>query len=296
MNALESDEYSVKTRTSIIKALRGFPDMDSFLKKEVINFLKEIINDTESQLSLRGTAVNVLGFLGEGMPEVAEYLRQIGSSENTEVSKNENLRLIALIHLGGNKADFEFSVDTLAEWLKGRNYEEKPLNIQSLEIPKAFLDLIRELEIEKTEKERAIAGEGLNNYITVLGELISSGVLDIEVKLELFKILISWSEKDSDIKDFLKEIQTNPAKDIKIYLEELSQEILSEKNSEAFSFWEEKIKGINVSEGSTNALLEIDSIIEEFNFSYPNLSKNTKTEIVERIEKVANIYKKIWNP
>ena len=79
LKALEKDLYSIKTKTAMIKTLRVFPNMESSLKKEVISFLKEIINDTENQLSLRGTALNVLGFLGEDMPEVTEYLRGNGS-------------------------------------------------------------------------------------------------------------------------------------------------------------------------------------------------------------------------
>ena len=292
----------------MIKALRGFPDMESSLKKEVLSFLKEIINDIQSQLSLRETAVNVLGFLGVGMPEVTEYLRKTGNNE-IEISKNENLRLIALIHLGGNRADFEFSINTLAEWLRERDYEKDPLKIQSLEIPKAFLDLIRELKIEKTEKEGTTAGKKIDNYTIVLGKLILSGVLDIEVKLELFKVLTSWSEIDPDTKDFLKTNWTNPAKYIRVYLEELSQEIRSEENSEAFGFLDGNLKiaqvklkdikdpTVRVSEKDFKEVLsEIDSIIEEFDFSYPDLPEKTKTEIVERIEKVVNIYKTIWNP
>ena len=296
VNAFENEGYSAKTRESMIKTLRAFPDMDSSLKKEVISFLKEIINDTGSPLSLRETAVNVLGFLGKGMPEAAEYLRKIGNNENKEVSKNENLRLIALVHLGGNRADFEFSINTTAEWLKGRNYKDYPLNIQNLEIPKAFLDLLQELQVEKTD---------LTNYITVLEELISSGVLDVEIKLEVFKILINWSEKNPEIKESLKTIRTNPVEDIRVYLEELSQEILSEKNSDAFSFWDGKLKEAQakleetetkISENPIKILIDIDSTITKFPALYPNLPNKTRTEIVKRIEKVTNIYKTIWNP
>ena len=295
VNALKNEGYSVKAGTSMIKALRGFPDMESSLKKEVLSFLKEIINDIQSQLSLRETAVNVLGFLGVGMPEVTEYLRKTGNNE-IEISKNENLRLIALIHLGGNRADFEFSINILKEWLGGRDYEKDPLKIQNLEIPKAFLDLIRELKIEKTEKEGTTAGKKIDNYTIVLRKLILSGVLDIEVKLELFKILTSWSEIDPDTKDFLKTNWTNPAKYIRVYLEELSQEIRSEENSEAFGFLEENIIYIENAKNPITVLQRINSIITDFTVSYSNLPEKTKTEIVERIEKVANIYKKIWNP
>jgi len=154
--------------------------------------------------------------------------------------------------------------------------------------------LLKDLKLELVDKEGIIAGEELKNHITVLEVFISSGVLDIEVKLELLNILINLSELDPSIKNSIKKIRTNPTEDIRIYLEDLSREILSEKNIEVFGFLEEKIRII---EKSNNVPIETlnywDAIIKDLKLLYPNLPENSKVAILKRIEKVTNIYKKI---
>ena len=219
VSSIQQEEYSVTAKQSVIKALRAVPNMNEAMREEVISVLKGVIDDSKIQF-LRETSVNVLGEVGAKVPEVAEYLRDKGVNKG----ETDKLRLIALIQLGRNKTYFLNSIDLLSAWLKNRDHKKNPLAIQP-EIPDSFLDSL--LLVKKAELSA--------NHITVLQEFILSGILDIELKLKFSETLMSWDDS-SGSKALLQKAYTDPVTDIGLYVENLSKEILSEKNYAAFAF------------------------------------------------------------
>ena len=219
---------------------------------------------------LRQTAMAVLGELGEGVDEAAEYLLKIGEDENT----SDELRLMALIELGRNESYFFDSIEILARWLgKGK---KKRLAIQP-EISDSFLDsLLKE-------------GERSENHLIVVKEFIRSGILNAELKLRFSETLLSW-DVNLENKAFLREAYSNPARDIKLYVEkDLFEEGIFEENYGASQFL---LENISLYENIKNPLEileeEIDTLIEEFKKDYSNQIK-----IAEKLEEIVNSYKEI---
>ena len=266
----QEGQYSVTARQSAIKAIRAFPNMNEAMREEVINVLKGVIDDSRIQV-LRETSVNVLGEIGAKIPEVAEYLRDKGDDRNEE----DKLRLIALIQLGRNKSHFLNSINLLAKWLKDRDYDEDPLDAQP-DIPDSFLDSL--LLVKKEELS--------DNHITVLQEFILSGILDIELKLKFSETLMSWDESPGS-KALLQKAYTDPVTDIGLYVENLSKEILSEKNYAAFDFLKSTIASVQGAPIKQSLKL-IETTIERLNFLYPD-----QEEIAGKIENILNSYKKM---
>ena len=271
VSSIQQEKYSVTARQSVIKALRAVPNMNEAMREEVIRVLKGVIDDSRIQF-LRENSVNVLGEIGAKVPEVAEYLRDKGVNKG----ETDKLRLIALIQLGRNKTYFLNSIDLLSAWLKNRDYDEDPLDAQP-EIPDSFLDSL--LLVKKAELSA--------NHITVLQEFILSGILDIEMKLKFSETLISWDDS-LDSKALLQKAYADPVTDIGLYVENLSKEILSEKNYAAFAFLKPNIANLQAPDrlSFTIALQQIESIIEELKKVSPD-----QVEIVEKLENILNSYK-----
>ena len=95
VRSIGNDEYSVSAREFLVIALRGFPDIEEDLKKEVIENLKQII-DNSIYPSLRQASVSTLGQIGEGVEGVAEYLITIEDNNN----ENDILSFLALVEIG----------------------------------------------------------------------------------------------------------------------------------------------------------------------------------------------------
>jgi len=124
---------------------------------------------------------------------------------------------------GRNKEYFLFAIDTLAWWLKGRDYHREPLNIQP-EIPDSFLNSLLLLKNWKDSRD----------YIVVVREFLCSGILNAELKIKFSEALLSFDE-GSESKALLREAYSNPARDIRLYIEyDLFKEGLSEENYGAF--------------------------------------------------------------
>ena len=273
-------------------------------------------------LGVRISAVKVLGKIGERVPEVAEYLVEKGKGQTEEMGGlleiedeekiEDELRLIALVQSGRNKAYFDRTIEVLANWIKDNKSFLNNLNIQ-LEIPKAFLSAFLSAKVEKTREmgidvkdakaiksaESAIMKQ-LENHITVLKEFISSEIIDIETKLKFSEILINWTENSSEnleIKAFLRAVWKNPAEDIGLYVNQLSQERPTEENKPAFEFLQKEIEKLKKKIAKSSTIPQeivfekIKSMVEEFDKAYSNQKEITEkltifTEDYQRTQEI----------
>jgi len=100
LNVIQDERRPAEVRGAAVRAFRVISNMDEDLRGEVIDVLKEVVD--ESQIPpLRETSVNVLGELGEGMSEVAEYLLEYLLKTRDETNEDDKLRLMALIDSPG---------------------------------------------------------------------------------------------------------------------------------------------------------------------------------------------------
>ncbi|MCZ0933517.1 MAG: hypothetical protein OXJ52_10270 [Oligoflexia bacterium] len=152
LNAIKDEKNSVEVRKSSIRALRAFSSLDESLKKSAMDVLKGVID--ESQIpTLREISVSVLGEIGEGELEVAEYLQKKGTNED----EDDKLRLMALAQLGRNQEYFLASVVTLTKWFedidKITNLLSDPLDIPNSFVTALLLEKQERLSEEKLELE-----------------------------------------------------------------------------------------------------------------------------------------------
>ena len=252
LNAVKDERFSPQARLSSMKALLTFQDIEEELGLEVIKVLREVI-DSSNIPELRETAIGVLGEIGEGQPEVAKYLQEIGDNEE----ESNKLRIIALIQLGRDKVYFDSSIKLLAGWLEDKK-PDKLLNI--LEIPGSFVDSLLGLE-----KWRV-----LEAHILVLKEFIRLEILKADLKLSFSETLILW-DNSSDSKALLEEALASPAEDTALYVEQLSEKMLSEENYEAFEFLKTEIDKLKGIENTLIVFKEIELIIENFIEGYQKL-------------------------
>jgi len=250
--------------------------MDEDLRGEVIDVLKEVVD--ESQIPpLRETSVNVLGELGEGMSEVAEYLLEYLLKTRDETNEDDKLRLMALIELGRNKDYFPISIRELAYWLENRGKKER-LAIQP-EISGSFLDFLLLAE----------QGDRSGNHTIVVRGFIRSDMLNAELKSRFSETLLSWDDSP-EVKALLREAYSNPAKDINSYVKNnLFGEGLSEENYGASQFLTNQISVLEEVKAPTIVILNyIEFTIEVLKKEHPN-----QVEAAEKLEEIVNSYKKI---
>jgi len=276
LNAITNEKNSVKVRESSIKALRAFPGTDEILRKSAMDVLKGVID--ESQIpTLREAGVSVLGEIGEGEPEVAEYLKKRGENKK----ENDKLRLMALVQLGRTQQYFSVSLVALINlFIDISNPLSDPLNI-----PNSFVvDLLM-------EKQESLSEEQLENHKIVVREFIRLDILDIGLKFRFSETLISLDDSP-ETKELLRTAWANPAEDIGRYVAELREESLSDDNYPAFEFLRTEIGKRKVIKNTTIALEEIETIIGEsdkigeFEKKYPN-----QREISENLDNFLNSYK-----
>ena len=271
LNSMEDDQYSVQARLSSMRALRAFKDMEGSLKEKVISALKEVIDKSDIP-ALRETALPILGEMGEGDLQVAEYLEEKGD----ETNKNEKLRLIALIQLGRDKAHFSSYINLLADWLKDRDHKQKPLSIQP-EIPDSFVNSLLLVE-----------SSGLSeNHLIVVKEFILSGILSAELKLRFSETLLSW-DKSPENKALIKTAYTDIVRELDLYVEDLFEGNLFEENYPVYQFLQERIDKIKAIENPEIAGREIERMMKELKKTYSNQIK-----IVKKVENFLNSLKKL---
>ena len=261
--------YSVETQKIAVETLLVFPDELKIRRTKSIELLKDTM-DREEDKDLRLSALRVLGQVGERAPEAAEYLKEKGEDTN----ESDIFRLIALIELGRNKAYFRSSIETLALWFEDKRYKRSPLDIQT-KIPDSFVDLL------------LVKEQPLGDHSIVAKEFIRLGILSAELKLKFSKALLNW-DHSSESRAFLRGFYTNPAKDIGLYVEKLSQEMLSEENSMAFEFLQSQISKLKNNNNTAIVLRKIESIIIELKKTYHN-----QTEIVGKVKNFVDSYKEI---
>ncbi len=277
LSTIQDEQRSVGVRQPAIRALRAFTQSDEALKTEMVSVLRGVID--ESQIpALRQTAVTVLGELREVIPEVVEYLKEIGDDKNN----SDTLRLMALIELGRDKNYFSISILKISNRFKGRDYEEDPLEIQpevSISFSDSFLDSLLS----------AKQGEHSENHIIIVREFIRSNILNAELKSRFSAALLNWDDSPEN-KTLLREAYSNPVKDIRLYVEkDLFKEGLYEENFGASQFLISRISDWESNENPTRAFLqEIDTLIKAFTFLYPN-----QEEAAEKLAEVVSSYKKI---
>ena len=271
LETIQDEQRSAEVRLPALRALRAVSNMNEDLKGEVINALRDVID--ESQIpSLRETAVSVLGEMGEGKPEVVGYLMEVGDDTN----KSDELRLMALIELGRNKDYFPTSIDILAWWLKERNYEKDPLRIQP-DMPISFVDALLSAKRE----------EIFENHIIVVREFIRSGILNTKLKLRFSETLLRWDDS-SENKALLIEAYSNPAKDIGLYVDDLFKENLLEENYGAFQFLTSRISELESIQNPEIVLQQVSSAIQKLKTEYPD-----QIGIAKKLEEVVNSYTKM---
>ena len=134
VRSIGDDKYSVKAQEVLINTLRGFSDIEEGLRREAVENLKQVI-DNSIYPSLKEFSVSALGKIGEGVEGVAEYLITIGDADND----NDELRFLALIELGRDRNHFLTSIEKLSTWFKGRKNIVKQLIIQP-KIPDSFIN------------------------------------------------------------------------------------------------------------------------------------------------------------
>ena len=286
---IEDDSRLDETRSVAVETLLAFPEELQIRRTKTTKLLMKIADENSNDLDLgvRVSAVKVLGKIGERVPEVAEYLLEKGGHEG-EIE--DELRLISLVQSGRNRAYFDISMATLAEWLRGRNYKDRPLNIQYLEVSDTYIDLLL------SAKEETKTIEKLEKYIIVLKEFILSGILDIETKLKFSEVLINWtknSTKIEEIKGFFKEVWKNPAEDIGLYVEQLEHKKPTQANRPAFSFLKAEISKLKrgAVKNPGKFLQRIESIIGDTGPFYDEYSN--QKEIAKKLGAFIEIYQKI---
>ena len=314
---IEDSSYSSETSSVAIEALLAFPEELQERRTKTIGLLTELADKNKEQLDLRVriSAVKVLGKIGERVPEVAEYLAEKGKGRSEEQSKEtefaetegekeveDELRLIALVQSGRNKAYFDNSIEELDDWIEKNSKDDNKTFLNSLniklEIPKAFINFLlsaKEDRVKVGEK----ASEKLHQHIIVLREFILSEIIDIETKLKFSKILIHWTESFSEsmkIKEFLRKIWTNPAEDIGLYLKQFQEKKPTQENKPAFEFLQSRIeflKGIKSSDILREIVQDhIQSIIDDFEKAYPKqkeISEKFKVFIADYTKMLENI-------
>ena len=271
LNSMEDDQYSVQARLSSMRALRAFKDMEGSLKEKVISALKEVIDKSDIP-SLRETALPILGEMGEGDLQVAEYLADKGDNEKEE----EKLRLIALVQLGRDRAYFLRSIKRLANWLKGRNHKRYPLNIQP-EIPDSFLKSL--LLVERLNLSES--------HLIVVKEFILSGILSAELKLRFSETLLSW-DKSPENKALIKTAYTDIIQELDLYVESIFEGNLFEENFPVYQFLQERIDEIKVIENPEIIEQNIELMIEDI-----KLLHHDQEKIVKKVESFLNSLKKL---
>ena len=262
LNAITDEKNSVEVRKPAIRSLRAFSNMDETLKKSAIDVLKEVIDGSQIP-TLRETSASVLGEMGEGDLEVAEYLMR---EKGTDEDENEKLRLMALIQLGRNQEYFPISIWILTDWFENTIYKPAPLSVP-LDIPNAF---VTALLPEKQE----LSEEQLESHKTVVKDFIRLDILDTGLKFRFSETLIRW-DNSSETKDLLREVWTNPAKDMGLYIKQLAEEGLSEENYQGFEFLrtqieelEKEVKKLNIPQEI--ALDDVKLVVEKFDKTYSN--------------------------
>ena len=271
LKAINNERFSPQARLSSIRALLTFQEIGEELGLEIIKVLKKVI-DSSNIPELRETAVGVLGEIGEGQPEVAEYLQEIGDNEE----ESNKIRIIALIQLGRSLTYFDSSIKLLAKWFENENYESQPPGV-TLKIPDSFVDSL--LGLEKWRVPEA--------YILVLQEFIRLEILKADVKLSFSETLIHW-DNTPDSKALLEEALASPAKDTALYVEQLSEKMLSEENYQAFEFLKTEIDKLKDTENTTIVLQATELIINKFEKDYSH-----QTEILKKIRIFLENYMKI---
>ena len=280
VGSIGDDIYSITARESLINALRGFPNVEEEIRREAIEALKRII-DNSSIPALRETSVSVLGEIGKEKPEVAEYLQKKGTNED----EDDKLRLLALTQLGRDQEYFPVSVNSLTEWFKDIDITN-PLS-DPLEIPNSFVTALL------TEKQERLSEELLESHKRVVREFIRLNLLDIGLKFRFSETLISWDDSP-ETKDLLRDAWTNPAEDMGQYVEQLRKESLSDENYQAFEFLKTEIDKRKGIKNTKVTLRQIDLIIGkpdkigEFDAKYPD-----QKEISEKLKVFVGSYKEM---
>ena len=281
LNAIKDEKNSIEVRKPAIRAIRSFSNMDAILKKEAIDVLKGVID--ESQIpTLRETSVSVLGEIGEGELEVVEYLQKKG----TDKKENDKLRLLALTQLGRNQEYFPISIGILNDWFdESIGNITNPLGVP-LDIPNSFVTALL------PEKQERLSEEQLKDHKTVVKGFIHLDILDIGLKFRFSEALIRW-DNSPDTKDLLRKAWANPAEDMGLYVKQLVEESLSDENYQAFEFLrtqieelENEVKNFNIPQEI--ALNRIKSVVEKFDKAYSN-----QKEITENLENFLNSYRKM---
>ena len=317
-SVIEDGFRSDETRSVAIEALLAFPEELQIRRTRTTQLLMKMADKDPNDLELdvRISAVKVLGKIGERVSEVAEYLAEKGKGQSkakeflveTEDEKEveDELRLIALVQSGRNRAYFDNSIEELDNWIEKSSRDDNKsflnnLNIK-LEIPEAFLNFLLSAKEDKV-KEGEKATEKLHQHIIVLREFILSEIIDIETKLKFSEILIDWaknnakSEEIREIKAFLKAIWKNPAEDIGLYVEQLQEQKPTEETKPAFEFLktriEEELKQTvkNPEIPKEIVLDRIKSMVSDtgtFDQKYPN-----QKEIAENLRVFVEDYQKI---
>ena len=276
LDVIKNERNSVGVRRPAIRAIRAFSSMDETLKGKAISVLKGVID--KSQLpSLRETSISVLGEIGEGELEVAEYLRETGESKN----EDDKIRLMALTQLGRSKEYFPVSVVILTKWFEGINYIPTPLNVP-LDIPAFFVDSLL------SDKKRELSENQLKSHKTIVKEFIRLNILDIELKFSFSETLITW-DGGLENRVFLRKVWAKPAKDIGLYVKQLAEESLSEENYQAFEFLRTQISILNKKAlKPQKVLIYTESMMTKFDKDNPD-----QKEITEKLENFLNSYRKI---
>ena len=274
LNIIKDENRSIEIRQPALRALKAVSlDNNEKLKKEVIAVLKEVVDKSQIPV-LRQTAVVILGEIGAGVSkDVTKYLEQVG----IKTEESDELRLMALIEVGRDKDYFSVFIEELVDWLEGRNYEKYPLNIKP-----DFSNSLLESLLLVNQKELS------KNHIIVLKEFIRSDILNVELKIRFSETFLKWDnslENTAFLRDYL-----NPAKDIKLYVENelFKEENLFEENYGAYVFLTNQISSLEKTDDLGVILQKIELIIKRLKREYPN-----QPEIVEKLEKIVNFYKKI---
>ena len=274
--AIGDDKYSLTARKFLIRTLRGFPYIEENLRKEVIESLKNIIDNSTYSI-LREVAISTLGKIGEGVEEVAEYLIGVGAN----IDNSDILRLLALIELGRNKDNFLSSIEKLSTWFEDKKNKDKHFAMQP-EIPDSFLDSLLSAKEEELSE----------NYITVVKGLIPSGILGFELQLKFSETLLNWNDNPEN-NTFLSEVYSSPVEDIISYMKEelfkdgLFEEGLSDEDYKALDFLTTELSASEKT-NPIEILYEIESIIKEFKNRYRN-----QVEKAQKLENIVDSYKKV---
>jgi len=262
LNAIKDERNSLEVKKPSIRSLRAFSSMDETLKGEAISVLKEVIDKSQIP-ALRETSVHVLGEIGEGELEVAEYLREKGTIKN----EDDKLRLLALTQFGRSQEHFPVSVYILTEWFIGIYKIINPLSAP-LDIPNSFVTALL------PEKQERLSEEQLESHKTIAKEFIRLAILDIGLKFRFSETLIRW-DNSPDTKDLLRKAWANPAEDMGLYVGQLYKESLSDENYLAFEFLrtetEKLLKGIAKNPEIPQSLVfeKMKSMVSELKRLYP---------------------------